>query len=162
MTQQVHNTVFISYRRSTSSYLARAIYMDLKQHGYDVFMDVQSIDSGQFDQVILRQIEARAHFLILCTPGTFDRINDPGDWLRREIEHAMQHQRNIVPIMASDFKFDDATTQRFTGKIAELPRYNAINVPYDYFEEALERLRTRFLKLSLGVTITLHQSLISK
>ncbi|MBK9751004.1 MAG: toll/interleukin-1 receptor domain-containing protein [Chloroflexi bacterium] len=60
MTQQVHNTVFISYRRSTSSYLARAIYMDLKQHGYDVFMDVQSIDAGQFDEIILRQIEARA------------------------------------------------------------------------------------------------------
>lgn len=154
MTQQVHNTVFISYRRSTSSYLARAIYMDLKQHNYDVFMDVQSIDSGQFDEIILRQIEARAHFLLLCTPGTFDRINDPDDWLRREIEHAMLHRRNIVPILASDFKFDAATTQRFTGKLAELPRYNAINVPFDYFEEALGRLRTRFLKSPVGMSIT--------
>lgn len=153
MTQQVHNTVFISYRRSTSSYLARAIYMDLKQHGYDVFMDVQSIDSGQFDEIILRQIEARAHFLLLCTPGTFDRINDHGDWLRREIEHAMLHGRNIVPILASDFKFDAATTQHFVGKLAELPRYNALNAPHDYFEEALERLRARFLKLPVGVNI---------
>ncbi len=155
MTQQVHNTVFISYRRSTSSYLARAIYMDLKQHGYDVFMDVQSIDSGQFDTMILRQIEARAHFLLLCTPGTFERINEPGDWLRREIEHAMDHQRNIVPLMASDFRFDDVVKKLLTGKLADLPRYNALNAPHDYFEEALERLRTRFLKQSMGITLGL-------
>ncbi|MBK9751003.1 MAG: tetratricopeptide repeat protein [Chloroflexi bacterium] len=95
----------------------------------------------------------RAHFLLLCTPGTFDRINDPGDWLRREIEHAMLHKRNIVPILASDFKFDAAITQRFTGKLAELPRYNALNAPHDYFEEALERLRMRFLNLPVSVMI---------
>jgi len=78
MTQQTHNTVFISYRRSVSAYIARAIYYDLKQNGYDVFMDVESIDSGQFDTIILRQIEARAHFLIICTPGTFERVTESG------------------------------------------------------------------------------------
>jgi Flp pilus assembly protein TadD len=153
MTQQVHNTVFISYRRSSSSYLARAIYMDLKYNGYDVFMDVESIDSGKFDQIILRQIEARAHFLILCTPGTFDRINEHGDWLRREIEHAMECGRNVVPVMASDFKFDDAVKKLLRGDLKALPSYNAVNVPHDYFDEAMERLRARFLKLPVGVTL---------
>ena len=41
----IEKTVFISYRRETSSFLARAIFLDLRHHGYDVFMDVESIDS---------------------------------------------------------------------------------------------------------------------
>ena len=45
-------TVFISYRRNVSEFIARAVFMDLLHHGYDVFLDVESIDSGQFDTVI--------------------------------------------------------------------------------------------------------------
>jgi len=150
---QTHNTVFISYRRSASAFLARAIYMDLTQHGYNVFMDVESIDSGTFERMIFRQIEARAHFLILCTPGTFERVTQQGDWLRREIEHAMDTGRHIVPILVNDFRFDDTTTKLLTGKLAELPRYNALNVPHEYFEAAMDRLRTRFLKLPVDVSL---------
>ncbi|MBN1966081.1 MAG: toll/interleukin-1 receptor domain-containing protein, partial [Anaerolineae bacterium] len=58
-------TVFISYRRNVSSFIARAIFMDLRAHGYDVFMDVESIDAGEFDRIILGQIAARAHFLVI-------------------------------------------------------------------------------------------------
>jgi hypothetical protein len=32
-------TVFISYRRDVASFIARAIFMDLRMNGYDVFMD---------------------------------------------------------------------------------------------------------------------------
>ena len=39
-------TVFISYRRKPASFIARAIFMDLRAHGYDVFMDVEDIDAG--------------------------------------------------------------------------------------------------------------------
>jgi hypothetical protein len=46
-------TVFISYRRSLSSGTARALFQALKALGYDVFMDVESIDSGQFETIIL-------------------------------------------------------------------------------------------------------------
>jgi hypothetical protein len=59
-------TVFLSYRRNVSAFIARAVFLDLRQHGYDVFMDVESIDSGQFDMIILNQIAARGHF-----PGLF-------------------------------------------------------------------------------------------
>jgi hypothetical protein len=33
------NTVFISYRRDVSSYIARAIFLDLRGSDYDVFVD---------------------------------------------------------------------------------------------------------------------------
>jgi len=150
---QTHKTVFISYRRSVSAYIARAVYFDLKANGFDVFMDVQSIDAGTFDTIILRQIEARAHFVLVCAPGTFDRVNEPGDWLRREIEYALEHKRNLVPILAGGFSFDPAVTRLLTGKLTDLSRYNGVNAPHDYFEEAMERLRARFLTPPVEVKI---------
>gem|GEM_PF-6547156 len=45
-------TVFISYRRAPARFLARAIYQDLRAHDFDVFLDVDSIDSGDFDRII--------------------------------------------------------------------------------------------------------------
>jgi len=138
-------TVFISYRRNVSSFIARAIFLDLREHGYDVFMDVESIDSGQFDTIILNQIAARAHFLVILTPGSVERCAEPDDWLRREIEFAMDLQRNIVPVLVSNFSFSEKEAY-LTGKLSELRRYNGLSLPHDYFDAAMERLRNRFLK----------------
>jgi hypothetical protein len=41
-------TVFISYRRSASRYIARAVFEHLRAQGYDAFLDVESIDAGDF------------------------------------------------------------------------------------------------------------------
>ena len=146
-----HKTVFISYRRSVGSDAARAVFLDLRHHGYDVFLDVDSINSGQFDTIILRQIEARAHFVLILTPGTVERCADQRDWLRREIEYAMETQRNIVLLMYRDFSFT-GTEKYLTGKLTELPRYNGMTVPHDYFDAAMDKLRSRFLiKPAYGV-----------
>ena len=93
-------TVFLSYRRDVSGPMAHLVRNDLVRHGFDVFMDVGSLGGGAFEPVILREIEARTHFLVLLEPGSLDRIGEPGDWLRREIAHALTHRRNIVPLLA--------------------------------------------------------------
>ena len=142
-------TVFISYRRNVGRYLARAVFMDLKAHGFDAFMDVESIDSGTFDTIILEQIASRAHFVVILTPGSLERCAEPGDWLRREIEHAMDSQRNIVPVLVDSFSFEGAEPY-LTGKLSQLKRYNALPVRHDYFEEAMDRLRNRFLAPQLS------------
>jgi tetratricopeptide (TPR) repeat protein len=147
-------TVFLSYRRDVSSFIARSIFMDLRQHGYDVFMDVESIDSGQFETIILAQIAARAHFLVILTHGTLEECQEPDDWLRREIEYAMALKRNIIPILVNDFHFDDNVRAYLTGGLHDLPRYNGLVLPHDFFDAAMERLRTRFLKLPVQGEIT--------
>jgi tetratricopeptide (TPR) repeat protein len=147
-------TVFLSYRRNVSSFIARAVLQDLRQHGYDVFMDVESIDSGQFDTMILAQIAARAHFLVILTHGTLEGCQEPDDWLRREIECAMELRRNIIPILVNDFHFDDSVRAYLTGRLRDLPRYNGLVLPHDYFDAAMERLHTRFLKLPAQGIIT--------
>lgn len=152
MTDSERKTVFISYRRDTSSYLARAIYQDLTHHGYDVFMDVESVNSGTFDTIILKEIAARDHFVVILEPGSEKRLQERGDWVRREIERAIELERNIVPILASSFEFSHAEPY-LRGKLTELPRYNGVRLHRDYFEEAMERLRSRFLNTRVAVPI---------
>jgi len=121
------------------------VFQDLRANGVNVFMDVESIDAGQFDTIILNQIAARPYFLVILAPGTLDRCSEPGDWLRREIEHAMDTNRIIIPVMTSNFNFENVQ-HSLTGKLADLSRYQALSVPHDYFEAAMERLRKRYLK----------------
>src|ERR1035441_2610129 len=99
--ERVDKTIFLSYRRTNIPW-ALAIFQNLTQHGYDVFFDYKGIASGAFERVILGNITARAHFLVLLTPSALERCDDPKDWLRREIETALESQRNTVPLMRSE------------------------------------------------------------
>ena len=100
-------TVFISYRRTPSKWLARLIFHELSASGYDVFLDVESIGPGRYADIILHQIVARAHFILILERGCLERCADPADWLRREIEQALDTQRNIIPLMVERFSFDE-------------------------------------------------------
>jgi hypothetical protein len=86
--ERIEKTVFLSYRRTNFPW-ALAIFHNLTQHGYDVFFDYKGIASGDFERVILGNITARAHFLILLTPTALERCDDPADLFRREIETAL-------------------------------------------------------------------------
>ena len=90
--------VFISYRRKASRYFAHFIYDELTERGYDVFFDTQSINAGDFSKIILSQIAARGHFIAVLAPETMPRLADEGDWVRRELEYALETRRNIIPL----------------------------------------------------------------
>lgn len=145
-------TVFISYRRATGGFVARSIYQDLRQNGYDVFFDVESIDSGEFGRIISDQIAARAHFVLVLAPGSLNRCVDPNDWLRQEIEQAIKLQRNIVPVIINGFSFDDQDLSS-CGEVGKVKNYNGIPLYNEYFEAAMGKLRERFLKTPEYVTI---------
>ena len=146
---QVEKTVFISYRR-TNVFNALAIYQNLAAHGFDVFFDYESIKSGSFEQIILNQIAARAHFVVLLTPSALERCNEPGDWLRREIEYAIDVKRNIVPLTFEGFSFKEME-QYLTGKLSAISAYNTMSVPIEYFSAAMDKLRNKFLNISLEI-----------
>ena len=148
---QPTKTVFISYHRNVASFIARAIFLELRANGYDVFMDVESIDSSAVDTIILRQIKARAHFVLILTPGALEALHEPGDWLRREIEHARGACSAILCRCSSAASLLPGCDGYTAGKFARrLPRFNGLDyVPHDYFEEAMARLMSRFLKQPL-------------
>jgi formylglycine-generating enzyme required for sulfatase activity len=150
---RIEKTVFISYRRA-DVYTALAVYENLKNQDYDVFFDYRSISSGDFEQIITSNIRARAHFLLILTPTALDRMNEPGDWLRREIEIAIDEKRNIIPLFFRGFRFGDpSVTDKLTGKLLNLSHYNGLNVHEDYFDEAMQRVRTQFLSKPLNTVL---------
>lgn len=153
MPGRIEKTIFISYRRTNMPW-ALAIYQNLTARGYDVFFDFQSINSGDFEQIIIGNIRARAHFLVILTPSALERCNNPGDWLRREIETALDEKRNIIPLFLEGFSFGSPSiSQYLTGKLALLKSYNGLNVPADYFDEAMDRLVRRFLNVPLDAVL---------
>ena len=66
--EHIEKTVFLSYRRTNAPW-ALAIFQSLTHHGYNVFFDFSGIASGDFERVIIGNIKARAHFLVLLTPS---------------------------------------------------------------------------------------------
>ena len=141
-------TVFISYRR-TNFYTALAIYQHLKPHGYDVFFDYQSLDSGGFEQVIFENIQHRAHFLIILSPSSLERLKEPASIMRREVEMAINEKRNIIPLTMEGFDFGNSKSKEaLHGKLSNLSSYNAVGLVPEYFDACMEKLR-RFLDVAL-------------
>jgi len=151
--ERIEKTVFLSYRRIDISW-ALAIFEDLTHHGYDVFFDFNVIGSGDFERIIVENIKARAHFLVLLTPSALRRCRDAADWLRREIEVAIDNRRNIVPIMLAGLDLGaQEIGDQLSGKLAQLKNYNGLNVPSDFFPEAMQRLRDRYLNVPLDTVL---------
>ena len=149
----VEKAVFISYRRTNMPW-ALAIYQNLTAHGYDVFFDYESIASGDFEQIILENIRARAHFLVVLTPSALERCDDPNDWLRREIETAFDEKRNIVPIFLEGFDFSSPSiSKHLTGKLENLKKYNGQNIPAGFFDAAMSRVREKFLSVPIDTVL---------
>jgi len=148
------NTVFISYRRSLSRHLARSIYMDLRAHGWDVFLDVNTLDNGDFDRIILNQIAARAHFILIISPDSLMRYANEGDWVLREIEEAVRLERNIVPIIEEGANFERELSYLPPQLRAIISKKSGLPLVHFFFEAAVDMLRSRFLKIPVYVPIT--------
>jgi tetratricopeptide (TPR) repeat protein len=106
---------------------------------------MENIRTGQFDTIILNQIAARPYFVLVLTPGTLERCQEPADWLYREIVQARATQRVIVPVHTPKFDFDDF--ERFLpGQLGrELRRFNAQELPQKWFKAAVRQLVDEFL-----------------
>jgi S1-C subfamily serine protease len=150
---RIEKTVFLSYRRTDGAW-ALSIYGWLTHRGYDVFIDYDNIASGAFASVIVENILARAHFLVILSPTALDRCEAPGDWLRREIETAMRHGRNVVPLLVDGFSFRAPNVARkLTGLLSHLAEYNGLEVSLSTFPDKMHRLSNRFLNIALSDVI---------
>jgi hypothetical protein len=140
-----NKSVFISYRRKQSQYVARSIFQHLRQLGYDVFLDVEDLRAGKLD-ALFTQIAARAHFVVILTPGSLQGAGEPDDWMRREIEHAIRLRRNIVPILAEEFDFRKEATQfrgqKLPGKLNELRTFTPLPLHHETFNAGMAKLCT--------------------
>jgi len=99
------NAVFVSYRRDDGAQVARLLRAELQARGYRTFLDVDDLKPGHFDEALLREIEIAPNFVLVLTPDSLTRCASEGDWVRREIAHALETGRNIIPILMPGFEF---------------------------------------------------------
>ena len=91
-------SVFISYRRKGGSRIASKIYRALSTE-YQVFWDKKSLKSGRYDTALIDNVQECTDFVLIVTKHTFDRCDDPNDWITNELKTALSDpQKNIIPI----------------------------------------------------------------
>ena len=132
--------VFLSYRREGGSGVARALQQGLRKE-YKVFLDVDKIREGQFDTALLKTIEATPNFLVVLSPGAFDRCRSPDDWMRQEIRCAIRAGRNIVAVALEGFRHP--APMDLPDDMRDVLRYDTIEYSHRYFDAMLSSVRER-------------------
>lgn len=90
--------IFISYRREGGKEYARNLTSELVSRGFHPFLDFDELKDGKFDKRITDAIESAPVFMFILSPGSLDRCVNEDDWVRKEILHAIEHKRHIVPV----------------------------------------------------------------
>lgn len=153
-----HYDIFISYRR-TSFETANLIATKLTMSGYSVFFDLETLRSGKFNDKLLEVIDGCKDFILILPPNALDRCVDEDDWVRREVEYAIQKGKNIIPVMLRGFEWPEES--EIPPLMRELPNYNALSATDpNLFLENIERLKKRFLLSTAGFSWRRYKKLI--
>ena len=134
---------FISYHRKLSTWPAITIQRYLVGREVDVFLDMESISSGRFENVILNEIRERDHFILVIAAGTLARLTESGDWVARELTHALESQKNVIPVLLDGVRITDLA--RDFSHRDQLLDLNCLSMPAEYSNEALDRLYDTYL-----------------
>jgi hypothetical protein len=140
-------TVFVSYRRATAAPYAGRLVDDLREHGVPVFQDFDStIPGAPYAEVIDEAIEASGSFVAIIDRGWMGerrwpqrrRIDEPGDWVLREVAAAIAIDVRIVPVLVGDTEMPGA--DELPRKIRDVAARHAIELTNQHWNADLERL----------------------
>lgn len=135
--KQTKYDIFISYRR-TAYDTANLIAEKLRNAGYKVFFDVDTLTGGKFNEQLLDVIQNCKDVIVVLSEDALERCNQPDDWVRKEVVFAMEHHKNIIPVMLDGFSWPNPMPYG----MEELENYQAITATrHEYFDMAVQRLQ---------------------
>jgi hypothetical protein len=131
--------VFVSYRRSTGSHLARLLGVHLSQAGFQPFIDVEGLGDGFFDVAREAKLRAVQHVVVVLSEGALDRCmtDTSGTDFVKEIALALALGKTVVPVW-SNFSFP--TADMLPVDIRGLLRCNAVEWSHSYVEASIKKL----------------------
>jgi hypothetical protein len=147
------NAIFISYRRSDSNDVSGRIYDRLVAHFSKaaVFKDVHSIPYGVDFPTYIQQELAKCKLLLAVIGPTWltverhgqRRLNDPADWVRIEIEMALENDDiTVIPVLVGNTRLPAKT--EFPDGLAALASLNSAQArPDPDFHVDMNRLIRR-------------------
>jgi hypothetical protein len=141
--------IFISYRRDETDFPAGWLYERLAAHfGPDqVFKDVDSIELGDdFAEVIAKAVGAcdvllvliGAQWLAITDEAGRRRLENSYDFVRLEIEAALQRKVRIIPILVGSAKMPHA--DQLPASLGKLVNRQALELNPNRFEADTRRL----------------------
>ena len=145
-------TVFICYRRDDAPGTTGRIYDHLVESFGEgsVFKDVDSIPVGvdfpSHIQGILRKATAQVvvigpHWLDIPNEVGQPRLQNPGDFVRQEIETGLTSGIPVIPVLVEGARMPSA--QALPRSLAPLTRLQAVNIRFDPdFSSDVRRLIT--------------------
>ncbi len=144
--------VFISYRREDSAAYAGRLYDHLCQRfgAAEVFMDVDDIRPGEdFVKALERHVNASRAVLVLIGRDWLAardamggrRLDDPEDFLRREIVAALAGGRLVIPILVEGASMPAQSD--LPAEIGALARAQAVELSDTRFAEDAVRIIER-------------------
>lgn len=155
---------FISYRREGGRHVAPLLKLLLETgFGKRFFLDVDELQVGRFDEKLLDLIGNSPNFVPILSPGCLDRCVEKNDWLKREIMHALETRRNIIPVWVDGFEFPDQGRMDLLPEAMRiLTELQAVVYRYDDRESAIRKI-ARFCVDSIPIAenvgiLTRHQS----
>ena len=127
--------IFISYRRKYGAYVARLVYNELRNKRKNVFYDIITMKAGKFDEQIQAAIQKSKYVIAVLTPGCLDERKDE-DWMRTELESALEHNKQIINLLVDGFEFPE----KMSENLKEVTRRHGIHINAEHIDASLEAL----------------------
>ena len=137
LNESLPGRIFISYRRQETAWPAGRLYDVLVEHfpAEQVFKDVDNIEPGdEFVERITAAVGSCDVLLALIGPNWLTitdkkgqrRLDNPGDYVRLEIETALKRKIRVIPILVDDARMPRA--DELPATLAPLVRRNAVEI----------------------------------
>jgi hypothetical protein len=137
LNESLPGRIFISYRRLETAWPAGRLYDVLVEHfpAEQVFKDVDSIEPGEdFVERITAAVGSCDVLLALIGPNWLTitdeegrrRLDNPGDYVRVEIETALTRKIRVIPILVDDARMP--RVNELPPTLAPLVRRNAVEI----------------------------------
>ncbi len=145
-------TIFINYRREETSGEARALFKDLVARLGEtaVFMDVDNIELGRDFRKEIRERLASCDLLLALigrnwvnaqNPSGRRRLEDPGDFVRLEIEAALKRNIPVTPVLVQGAKMP--TAEELPEDIRDFAYRHGFELRHDRWESDLQEMLKR-------------------
>ncbi|MEQ2282821.1 Sterile alpha and TIR motif-containing protein 1 [Ameca splendens] len=90
--------VFISYRRTTGSQLASLLKVHLQVRGYSVFIDVEKLEAGKFQDKLIQSVQRARNFILVLSASALDKcMGDTAmkDWVHKVRKFIQPQTTNV-------------------------------------------------------------------
>src|SRR5215510_13283569 len=155
--------IFINYRRQTESGVAGRIYDSLRQElpGISIFMDVDKLNPGDdFEQGLEQSLASCKVLLAVIGPewltmknsAGMRRLDDPEDFVRRELRTALSKNVRIIPVLVNGAIMPDAS--QLGSDIKSFAKRQAMEIRHERYSADVRDLAQAIAAIVPGARAT--------